>query len=634
MTAANVGTSKGNSGNGSPPLSLAFLLGTQTTGYQMLAEVAELDEQVVQSAIEAAVREQLVEEDPQSFGRYRYRHALTQEAIYGEIVLPRRQQIHSRAADFLQKNAPGALFDAAHHLLGAGRYDEAIPICIAGGDQALRTYALREAVKLYEHALRHITDDRLRGEVLCKIGEALWRNGEARAAEDHLEEGVSLLESLGEERLAAPFILTRGRCKWERARPDLAAVDYERARATLEPQGASGDLAAAYVRIAGLHAFQLDDESCLEAATKAVDIATDAGADDVYAWALGFVGLELIGVGAIDEGMKTMVDAYEAGKRVDYGIASNIAWNELWTRVHLMVPGMDEALSRVEDVNRGQLGVPGTRLARGYVRRSVGDLLGAYEDALDAYNALQQLNSVKMAWRGALLAAEVLAEMGRYEEAARYLPESSSRTEVQDLIYDCGARVRYHLGTGDPEGAVAEAEEILKEREALSRYAVVLARGVEAFVAVGRLDDGAGARDRDRGRFRRSWNACRGREPQRVGRYDESRGPSAGRRRSQRDLAHRRSVPPRGPTAGRARARPLAARASSQGAGPARDGPPTALAPPRRRPDTPWRSQAAHRRDLPRRPITGWPLRKSPSASTRWRVTVTTRSACAPSGVS
>jgi class 3 adenylate cyclase len=298
---------------------------------------------------------------------------------------------------------------------------------------------------------------------------------------------VSLLQRLDQERLAAPYLLTRGRCKWERARPDLAAEDYERARAILEPQGPSRELAAAYIRIAGLAAFQLDDRGCVEAATKAVKFAKQVGATDVYAWALGFVGLGLIGGGEVDRGLSKMVEAFEAAKGVDYAIASNTAWNEVWTRVHLMAPGIQEALDRLEEADRAALS--GRIVARTYVRKAFGDLVGMYDDARKAHSALLQANAVKMAWRAALSAAEALAEMGRFDEAAGYLPEASSRTEVQDLIYDCGARVRYHLGSGEIEGAVDEAEEILEHRKALAQYAFVPACGVEVFATVGRLDD-------------------------------------------------------------------------------------------------------------------------------------------------
>ena len=54
----------------------------RTFDYPTLAEVAEAEEPVVQTALEAAIAEQLLEEHPIRPGRYEWRHALTQEAIY------------------------------------------------------------------------------------------------------------------------------------------------------------------------------------------------------------------------------------------------------------------------------------------------------------------------------------------------------------------------------------------------------------------------------------------------------------------------------------------------------------------------------------------------------------------------
>src|SRR5262245_40834929 len=66
-----------------------------------LPPVSGQPEPIVHDALEVAISQQLLEEDLSRPGRYSWRHALTQEAIYAETVTPRRQRIHSRAADVL-----------------------------------------------------------------------------------------------------------------------------------------------------------------------------------------------------------------------------------------------------------------------------------------------------------------------------------------------------------------------------------------------------------------------------------------------------------------------------------------------------------------------------------------------------
>ncbi len=56
----------------------------------------------------------------------------------------------------------------------------------------------------------------------------------------------------------------------------------------------------AYVRLAGLHAFELEYELCLEAARSAVEIAEAAGADFERVYALAFLGLGYLDAGEHD----------------------------------------------------------------------------------------------------------------------------------------------------------------------------------------------------------------------------------------------------------------------------------------------------------------------------------------------
>src|SRR5204863_5700513 len=106
-------------------LRAAAVLG-RSFGYATLRDMTGTGEREVQAAIEAFVRQQLVEDDPHAKGRYWFRHALTREAIYDDLILPRRQQLHARAAEILQRaNAPAA--EIAGHLLQAGATEEAVP---------------------------------------------------------------------------------------------------------------------------------------------------------------------------------------------------------------------------------------------------------------------------------------------------------------------------------------------------------------------------------------------------------------------------------------------------------------------------------------------------------------------------
>ena len=94
---------------------------------------------------------------------------------------------------------------------------------------------------------------------------------------------------------AAEARIHLGRCYWELERPDEAMEAVEQAREALEQEGPSAELALAYIRIAGFHAFRLDYDLCREAAERGAEIAEQASADFERVWALSFVALGWFG---------------------------------------------------------------------------------------------------------------------------------------------------------------------------------------------------------------------------------------------------------------------------------------------------------------------------------------------------
>jgi len=134
-------------------LSAASVMG-RSFDIESLAEVARVDEGVVLSALEASVNAQLIELEDRVSGRYRFRHALTREAIYEDLVVPRRQQLHSRIADVLSDRPQRAAVDLANHLFLAGRNQEAVAMCVTAAEDAIRAVAYRDAAELLERAAR------------------------------------------------------------------------------------------------------------------------------------------------------------------------------------------------------------------------------------------------------------------------------------------------------------------------------------------------------------------------------------------------------------------------------------------------------------------------------------------------
>ena len=469
-------------------LQAAAVLG-RSFDYPTLVAVSGADEGAVNGALEAAIGQQLIEEHPDAQGSYRWRHALTQEAIYTDMVMPRRQQLHSRAADALTAQPSMRSIDVAHHLLGAARFAEAVPVCLRSADEAERALAYADAVAVLERALPHVTDPLERARALCAIGRLSWFNGQPVAAAHFLIEGVQGLESLGEPVEAARFRVYLGRCHWESSRSDLADAEFEAARRVLEEAGPSADLATAYVRIAGLRVFAFDYDGCVEAATRGMEVGEAAGADFERTWAHAFLAMGLMG-SDVAEGFAVSDAVYEEAAAKGYWlVASNTAYNDIWSRVHLLQPGLEERLERLQELPF----LPAAfslRLSRGYVRLETADLPEALEAARAAIAEYEVLRQGKMLWRANVNTAEVLVEMGRARggcgrSAGRSRSAATSRTSST---------------TATPRSACISTVDRWRTPWSWRRrssstprgsrmYRGTLAVAVEAFLAAGRIDD-------------------------------------------------------------------------------------------------------------------------------------------------
>jgi class 3 adenylate cyclase len=475
-------------------LRTAAVLG-RTFEYGLLAEVAEADEPAVLAALEAAVALQLLEEDDDTHDRYSWRHALTQEAIALDTVLPKRQRIHSRAAGAL-KAAGGSAMAVAGHLLEAGRAEEAVDACFQAAEEAERSVAFREAAELLERVLAHVTDQRERSLLLLRIGRLRWYAGEPASAEQLLAEAVKHLNELGLPLEAAQARIFLGRSQWELDQPAAAMEQFEHAVAALEGAGPSADLALAHLRIAGIHAFDLEYDKALVAAERAVEIAELASADFERVYALSVVALGQYGTtkefSLLDESFE---EAYSKGYVV---IASATLYNELWDRVHAAAGGLQRALEKQKRVMFHIQVSAGGEIARAWALIELGVPREALELSLRAKERHESLGARKFEWRARLAATEALVELGRFADADVELPPPSPGNELQDIVYDTPARVRVALAHGRLDDALELGRRVAGTDPVLI-FPKTVALAVEALIAGGASNEAAALLQRVQG---------------------------------------------------------------------------------------------------------------------------------------
>ena len=427
----------------------------------MLADVTAIDQAAVLSSLETCVTFQLLEEDSAHYGRYQFRHALTREAIYEDMVVPRRQQLHSRVADVLGARPDRAPIDMAHHLMVAARFEEAVVMCIAAAEDAVKARAYQDAAALLERAAPHVKDKAERGRLLCRAGDAYWNNTEPSAAKGLLDQGIADLEGAGLMVEAAEQRVLLGRCYWELQRSDLAREQFERARDVLETAGPSESLAVAYIRLSGLDAFDRSGDLGLADAIRASEVAEAAGSGMALAWSWNFMALAKVSNGQVEEGFKHMEESYQAALEGGHNFqVGNAVYNAVWVAVHLGRGRLAEKWAgRIADATATGADAWPPYL-QGLMALNQGRVRDALEVSRTAVQKARDTSHEKMLWRSLVLLSHVLAENLQAEKAVEELPPISTRVESQDAVYDTAARVRTHLAAGDLVAALADAKSV------------------------------------------------------------------------------------------------------------------------------------------------------------------------------
>jgi len=480
-------------------LEAAAVLG-RTFDYSTLVDMSGADEDAVQRTLEIGTAQQLVEAVDGGRAAYRWRHALTQEAVADEIVLPRRQQIHSAAADTLRAGGADAM-TVARHLLGAGRFEEAVPACMEAADEAEASLAFSEALELLERALPHVRQPLVRSRVLARMGRLVWMAGRPGAAEPLLDEGSSGLDAAGEQVEAARYRLLLARCQWEQSRPAEARATFENALLELERHGPSADLALAYLRLSGLYKFELEHAAAVDAGRKGVEVARAAGADFERIWATSWLAFALFDTGAAEQGLAMLDDCFEeAVSRGFLFIAQNVAYNDAFTRLHTMLPGVTTRLDALAAEPGPPVITDMIGIATSWGRRTAGEVELALTAIETAAATTPPGASEKVRWRTNVERAEVLLELGRADEAASVLPALSERAELQDVIYDAAAQIRVRLALGEVDEAVAVARDIALNAAGFAPYFDAVAVAVEALLTAGLLTEAQALVDAARGR--------------------------------------------------------------------------------------------------------------------------------------
>ena len=174
--------------------------------FNLLRELLDLHEDALLDAIDAAERMQIIfSKTEHGEAGLIFAHDLIRQTLVSSLSLPRRQRLHMRVAEAMERLYADAIEERAtamaHHLSAAGTAADkvkAVYYLSLAGDRALKASAFEDALRLYNDALSlHPADDkRGRAELVEKLGFVLRSHGRQEEALTNWGEALELYEQL------------------------------------------------------------------------------------------------------------------------------------------------------------------------------------------------------------------------------------------------------------------------------------------------------------------------------------------------------------------------------------------------------------------------------------------------------
>jgi tetratricopeptide (TPR) repeat protein len=479
----------------------------------VLEQVTDMSAEEVAESLEQAIAAHIVSESGSSIGQYSFAHALIREAIYEQVSVARRAQLHRLIGEAIESVA-GERRDEhaaalAYHFSAAGEVAKAYGYHSQAALAAQRVYAVEPALAHYTAALEAgaelgLEADRepeVRG-LLLQRGRMRFRTGDLGGATADFGAVLDAARRSGDRAIEMEALNEVG---LGQLRSDLgaAAASHE---AALQIARELEDTAAetqALDRLAVMSSHLLQFDLGLELGERALELARGTGDETVVGRAMDSIKLAVWQLGDLRR-LEQLTTELESLWR-ERGDLWYLQWTLLESAfVPLAAARWDEASERLADalaINRRVRDPLAEVLmldALCWLHRS----RGAYDDALSAGRRAVAL-SAEAGWQGwaAATLGWTLLDLRAPEAATEILErglEEGERIGATNELTRCLAQLawaRWLLGAEDEATALAtRAEKLLKAVSTPPGGAFLF--GAQAYAAVARVLLATGAPQR------------------------------------------------------------------------------------------------------------------------------------------
>jgi tetratricopeptide (TPR) repeat protein/DNA-binding CsgD family transcriptional regulator len=368
--------------------------------FALLQQVTQHDEQQLLTLMKELIAAQFVVEESEE--QFAFRHALTREAIYAQLLARERKKLHGTIAETMEQlyasTYDAHLSELAYHFYETGTWEKALEYAQRAGEKAQRLYSLWAAIEHFTRALdaaHHLgvlpspAIYRARGQAYETLGDFEHARTDyeqaldaARTAQDAVAEWQSLID-LGA--LWAERDYTHTRAYLQRA--------YEHARAMDQPHM----LARSLNRVGNWHLNVEEPLEALRCHQEALTIFQQLNDPHGIAETLDLLGMASYLGGDLVQGTKYYEQAVTRFRQLDdrVGLTSSLASLALRGAVPItntmvsdaatlaeLLPDVEKALKIAREI--------GQRPGEAYALYQLGLCLSAQGEYMRALDTLKQ----------------------------------------------------------------------------------------------------------------------------------------------------------------------------------------------------------------------------------------------------